>query len=150
MSAGIFFNGLPSTVLIGESQLFQVCHTATEPDLGTEVEVIITLSKPSQHNDLKVKVFNPLTQLFEPITFNQNGVAFFGPFPLENICNQVQAIFEKLGTYTVTLQMIRVSDGMELARTMGTVNAVPSPKEIKNLERRLRRCVKRRKKNQGN
>lgn len=52
----------------------------------------------------------------------------------------VQTIFKRLGIYSVTLQMIRVSDGPELASMMGTVNAVPSPEKVMDLERRLCRC----------
>ncbi|MCQ6281037.1 HYR domain-containing protein [Bacillus sp. EB600] len=121
---------LPGIVPVGTTIPFQICTTATPPDLGTIVTIPIILANPAQRNDF-VLTFIPPVGNPEIIHFDSSGRALFGPstgFPLQNACSNFTIQFNVPGSYTYTLQIVRKSDGAILATFTQTVEAfLPTP-----------------------
>lgn len=128
MSASIV-TYLPNQVLVGQPTVFQICTTATPPEQGQIVNVYVILSNPAQRTQFLLEYYDTTTGTYQPMTFNSNGVAIYGPgppggFPLENICSTFRITFFTPDRYTFTLEVKRASDGAVLASTSQTVVAV--------------------------
>jgi hypothetical protein len=121
---------LPDIVPVGTTIPFQICTTATPPDLGTIVNIYIILANPAQRFDFVLTYIPPVGSP-EVIHFDSSGTALFGPstgFPLQNTCSNFTILFNVPGSYTYTLQVVRHSDGAILTTFTQTVNAfTPTP-----------------------
>lgn len=89
-------------------QYFQV-KTIANSEKDTIVRIRVTLTDSEQRSNLTLYYKDP-TELYQQITFDSQGVAWFGPpsgFPLADAATDLKLTFSEPGDYDYTLQVIK-------------------------------------------
>jgi len=96
---------LATSLLVDTENAFSVT-TAQNSDLGSTVRVKITLVDADAAN---VALLYQEGDAFMPLTFDENGVTWFGPesgFPLANLTSNFKVTFSEIGSYSYQLEIV--------------------------------------------
>ncbi|MGM7684688.1 hypothetical protein ACSVDA_21510 [Cytobacillus sp. Hm23] len=119
------FNTLSDTIIVDEQQAFQLCTVNSDPMLdGTEVIIFVTLGDSDQASDFEAFFFNPDTSMFEPIVFNEFGVASIESVIAPTACAQIIVTFNKVNEYRFQQQVVRKDNFAPLAEITQVLRVV--------------------------
>ena len=123
-NAPTIVSDLGTKATVGEEKSFTVSTTAQEA-AGELVRVKITLSDPTQKDNIALQYQEINDGNYYGLPFDENGEAWYGPeagFPLSDASSNFKVTFTAPGTYGYKLELVKVSDGSVLATVDENVN----------------------------
>lgn len=115
---------LGNKAIVGEEKGF-VVSTSANSYVNELVRVKITLSDPTQKDNIALQYQEMNDGNYYGLTFNENGEAWYGPaegFPLGDNSSNFKVTFTAPGSYGYKLDLVKVRDGSVLASVDENVN----------------------------